>query len=115
MIAVLIGLIIFIIYEVANKDETSELELRAGLWVPVWFVGLTLISWLGSYPDITHHAGNLGFINTGWGIPVLAVFDLFIMWLAIKLRLPAEKIKKYLKEAEKEMAVDELNKPHSSR
>jgi amino acid transporter len=103
MIAVIIGLAIFIIHEIVNREETPPLELRSGVWMIVWFCGLTIISWLGTYPELSKHAGNLGLISTGWGIPVLAVFSLFIMWLAIKDHLPAEKMEKNMETAIEEM------------
>jgi amino acid transporter len=106
MIAVIIGLVIFIIHETMNRDETPPLELRSGVWMIVWFCGLTIISWLGSYPEPSKHAGNLGFISIGWGIPVLAVFSLFVMWLAIRDHLPAEKIEKNMENAIEEMERD---------
>ncbi len=95
MIAVLIGYIIFIIHEI-KSDETPDLELRSGIWAIVWLGGLTLISWLGSYPATG--AGNWGLISVGWGIAVIAVFSLLIAWLALKTRLPVEKVKAHLAE-----------------
>jgi amino acid transporter len=107
MIAVIIGLVIFIIHEIVNREETPPLELRSGIWMVVWLAGLTIISWLGSYPEMGKHAGNLGLISTGWGIPVLAVFSLFVLWLAIRQRLPAEKVNANIERAEREMILDD--------
>jgi amino acid transporter len=108
MIAVLIGLVIFAIHEIVNKHKTPELELRSGIWVVVWLGGLTLISWLGAYPEMGEHAGNLGLIGVGWGVPVLAVFALLVMWLAIRERLPSEKVKANLEKAQKEMESESI-------
>jgi amino acid transporter len=108
IIALLIGFVIYIIHEFVNKDKTPDLELRSGIWAIVWLGGLTLLSWLGPYPDISEHVGNLGLIGVKWSILVLAVFSFFVMWMALHWRLPAEKIKTHLKEAEEEMEEGEI-------
>jgi amino acid transporter len=103
MLAIIIGLVIFAVHEYVNRKETPPLEFRAGIWMLIWFGGLIIISWLGSYPEMSKHAGNLGLITTGWGIPILASFSLFVMWLAVHQHLPADKMKKNMERAEKEM------------
>jgi amino acid transporter len=98
MIAVLIGYIVLIVHEFANKDNTPDLEFRSGIWAIVWLVGLTIISWLGSYPEMSSHAGNLGVLGVGWDVLVLAAFSLIVAWLAVKYRLPVDKVEAHLKE-----------------
>jgi amino acid transporter len=106
MAAVLIGYIIFIIHEIANKDKTPPLELRSGMWMLVWMCGLTIISWVGSYPEMSKQAGNLGLISVGWGIPLLAAFAFFVMRLELRCRLPAEKMEQNIERAHQEMGRD---------
>ncbi|HLR36730.1 MAG TPA: amino acid permease, partial [Chitinophagaceae bacterium] len=96
MIAQLIGYVILIIHEKVNKGKTPDLEFRSGYWLLIWLAGITLISYLGSFPDPSEEAGNLGIIGTGWGILIMAIFSLFILWLAVKSRLPIEKVKAHL-------------------
>jgi amino acid transporter len=103
VVAILIGYVIFIIHEIVNKEKTPPLEFRSGIWMIVWIFGLTIISWLGSYPEMTKRAGNLGLIHVGWGIPILAGFALFVMWLAMRGRLPAEKMEMNVEKAIQEM------------
>jgi amino acid transporter len=103
MIAIGVGYIIFIIHEIVNKDKTPPLEWRSGIWVVVWLGGMTILSWLGPYPEMSKHGGNLGLFGVPWGIPILAVFSLLVMWLAVRSRLPAEKVKKSINQAEEEM------------
>ncbi len=93
MIAQLIGYVILFIHETVNRGNTPKLELRSGWWVIVWLAGLTIVSYLGSYPKVSEGAGNLGVIGVGWGILVLAVFSILITWLAVSLRLPVDKVK----------------------
>jgi hypothetical protein len=87
MIAVLIGYSVLIGHEFMYHQETPPLELRSGSWVIVWLIGLTGISFLGNYPTLDHHAGNLGLLNVAGSVIVLAIFSALIMWLAFSLRL----------------------------
>ncbi|HET6527735.1 MAG TPA: APC family permease, partial [Balneolaceae bacterium] len=98
MIATIIGFAILIIHERANREHTPDLEIRSGLWIIVWLIGLTTISYLGSYPILSDAAGNIGLLGVGIDVAVIAVFDLFIVWLAVKSRLPADKVKAHLEE-----------------
>ena len=98
MIGVLIGYVVLIIHEAVRKDENPDMEFRSGMWVVFWLIGMTLFSWLGSYPKVGKHAGNLGVIGVGWGVLVFAVFAALITWIAMKYRLPAEKVQAHLKE-----------------
>jgi amino acid transporter len=98
MIAVLIGYVVLVIHELGNRGRTPRLELRSGAWVVVWLIGLSVISWLGEYPSLDKHAGNLGEIGFGWAILVMAAFSALIMWLATLMRLPTERVREHLKE-----------------
>lgn len=98
MIAVAIGYIVLIINEIANKKDTPDLEFRSGIWIIVWLAGLSLISWIGPYPLVSKGAGNLGLINVGQSVVIIALFSLFIMWLAVKSRLSVDKVKGHLEE-----------------
>jgi amino acid transporter len=97
MIAILIGYVIFVIYEI-RADDSPELEFYGGAWVIVWLAGLTIISWLGSYPAMNKHGGNLGLIGVGWEFLVLGLFSLFIAWWALKTSLPSDKVQKHINE-----------------
>jgi amino acid transporter len=110
MIAVLIGYIILVIHEY-RVDDTPELEFRSGIWAIVWFAGLTILSWLGSYPTLSEHAGNLGLIKVGWELPILAGFAFLVAWMAIKTRLPVERVEAHLAEPVPGLDDDELRDP----
>lgn len=97
MIAVLIGYVVLGVHEGRFHRFTPKLEWRSGAWVIVWLAGLTLISWLGIYPE-EHPAGNISVLGFGWSIIVLAVFSALVMWMATALRLPAETTKQHLSE-----------------
>jgi len=97
-VAVLIGYLVLVLHEARNREATPPLEFRSGAWVVVWLAGLALISWVGSYPAVARHAGNLGVLGFGWAIAVLATFSALVLWLAVGLRLPTERVEAHLGE-----------------
>ncbi|GAB3039966.1 APC family permease [Oleiagrimonas citrea] len=110
MIAVLIGYVVLLLHEWRSRGNTPRLELASGAWVPLWLAGLALISWLGEYPALNKHAGNLGLIGFGWAILVVAVFSLLIMWIATSMRLPTERVEEHLREPVPEK-TEQLGEP----
>lgn len=96
LVAVLVGYVVLAVHELRYHESTPKLEFRSGIWVPLWLVGLAVISYLGEYPNPSAGAGNIGFIGFGWAIIVLAVFSALIQWVAISLRLPRERMEVHL-------------------
>ncbi len=103
MVAIIIGYVVLIINEIANHKVTPKLEIRSGLWIFVWLAGLTLISYLGTYPVLSKKAGNIGVLSVGWSVVAIALFTAFITWLAVKSRLPQDKTKMNVEEGVSEM------------
>ncbi len=99
MVAVAIGYVILAIHEGRYRHATPPMELRSGAWVVPWLAGLALLSWLGSYPAASKHAGNLGLLSFGWAITVFAAFSALILWLAVVRCLPAERVEAHLTDA----------------
>lgn len=97
-IAVLIGYVVLVIHEARYRAQTPKLEWRAGAWVLVWLAGLIVISYLGSYPEASEHAGNLMWFDFGQSILVIGVFSALVMWMALALRLPTERVEAHLAE-----------------
>ncbi len=95
-IAVLLGFSILIIHEAFYHKRTPRLDLRSGFWVIPWLGGLTLISWLGSYPDPSMGKGNLGILDMPTAMPTIAVFSALIMWVAYSMRLRRDRIEENL-------------------
>jgi amino acid transporter len=98
MLSVLLGFVLLAIHELGWGHETPRFDLRAGFWMLPWLAGLTLISWLGRYPEPTSHAGNLGYLDLATGTLVIVVFSALIMWLACALRLRGERVTQHLDE-----------------
>jgi hypothetical protein len=61
-----------------------------------WLGGVTLISWLGRYPTLDKHAGNLGCLDMVSGLVVIVIFSAAIMWLAHASRLRGEQVLRQL-------------------
>ncbi|MGH8145988.1 MAG: APC family permease [Rhodanobacteraceae bacterium] len=92
MLAVVLGLLLLVIHETWRGKHTPKLDFLAGFWVLPWLGGLALISWLGRYPELDKHAGNLGLLGMGSGLIVIAIFSALIMWLAHAFRLRGEAV-----------------------
>lgn len=88
MIAVLLGYVVLIWHEWRYSDKTPALEFKSGSWVILWLAGLTFISYLGNYPLVEKGAGNIGWLHLEGSFVVLALFSVFIMWVAQRSRLP---------------------------
>lgn len=92
MLAVLVGLVLLAIHESGWRKHTPKLDIRAGFWMLPWLGGVTLISWLGRYPVLDKHAGNLGYLDMVSGLVVIVVFSAAIMALAHASRLRGERV-----------------------
>ncbi len=94
--AIVLGLILLGLQQTFARNAMPALDLRHGWWLLVWFVGLAVISYLGSYPAQSKGAGNLGLIPFGLGVVLLFVLTAIVMALAYWFRLPSEKARTYL-------------------
>ena len=105
-VAVLLGFVVFGIHEAVRRGQTPPKDYRAGFWVLPWLGGLALLSFVGSYPEPSKHAGNLGWMTFESSFPVLAVFSALIFWLAYALRLPPDRVDAHLNDRWEEPAGD---------
>jgi amino acid transporter len=92
MLAVLLGFVLMGIHEIGWGRHTPKLDMRAGFWMLPWLGGVTLISWLGRYPSLDRHAGNLGYLDMVSGLVVIVIFSAAIMALAHAFRLRGERV-----------------------
>ncbi len=99
MVAVLLGFVVLAIHVLVQRGRTRRMDFRAGFWVLPWLAGLTLISWLGRYPEPVQQAGNLGILNLETGALVITIFSVLIMWLAHAFRLRTEQVLEHLSES----------------
>jgi amino acid transporter len=79
-IAMLVGLVFFIIAALRGNIRTTSLSLKQGVWVAPYLAGLVIISYLGDF-------GGKHYITFGWDFLVIAIFSASILWLAVKNRI----------------------------
>jgi amino acid transporter len=85
-IAMVIGYVIIAIF-MSFDSERPKLEWKSAQWLPVYLIGMGLISWQGQFgPDNT---SNIPF---GLDLGVVAVFSLVIYYWAVATRLPREEM-----------------------
>ncbi|OBS08831.1 APC family permease [Acidihalobacter prosperus] len=70
--------LIYLGYELATRRSLAHLEWRGAWWLLPYFVGMWLITYLGP-KSLT---GGLGDIVYPWGMVIIAVFSLAIIFLA---------------------------------
>ncbi|MGH3971438.1 MAG: APC family permease, partial [Mycobacterium sp.] len=99
MLAVVLGLVLGAIHEAVRGKHTPRLDFLSGFWVLPWLGGLALISWLGRYPEMDKHAGNLGLLGMGSGLIVIVIFSALVMWLAHSFRLRGQRVIDHVNEA----------------
>ncbi|MFF1903947.1 APC family permease [Kitasatospora sp. NPDC058218] len=74
--------------------NAPRLDWRAAQWLPVYLVGLGLISWQGGFGE------GRGNIPMWWDMGVVAVFALAVYFWAIRVALPAEAIEQNIEDIE---------------
>lgn len=94
-IAILIGFAILFLYRKLSQRLHIDLNLRQSLWIWPYFVGLLTISYLGNY-------GGTQVLDVYTSMMALAVLCLFILWLAVKFRLPDAVTQNYIHELQLE-------------
>ncbi|MFB9927825.1 APC family permease [Amycolatopsis halotolerans] len=80
------------------SKRTPRMDFRHGWWVLVWFAGLAVISYLGTYPEASSHAGNLGVLDFSLGAVASLVLTAIVMALALRSALPSERVTEILAE-----------------
>ena len=78
-IAMIIGVVFFVIACLRGRLTPAMIGLKSGLWIIPYLTGLVLISYLGAF-------GGKNRIPFGWDFAVIAVFSLIILVIAVKNR-----------------------------
>jgi amino acid transporter len=93
-----LGLCIIIGYVVigafmAFDRERPPLDWRAAQWLPVYLIGLGIISWQGQFAGGAVKAPvNTGHLPFWWDMLVVAVFSLIIYFWAMATKLPRDEM-----------------------
>jgi amino acid transporter len=105
MVAVLIGFVLLALFVATGQMKGKSLDVRAGAWVFPWLGGLTVISWVGNYPEPT--AGNLNALNFVVSSLLLLVLSVGVYVMAYLFRLSPEAAQAYIDETVSEAAVED--------
>jgi hypothetical protein len=96
----------------AFDRQRPPLDWKSAVWLPVWLLGLGIISWQGQFsgqssgtPLSPHNTGNIPF---WWDVLIVAVFALVIYYWAMATRLPRREMM-YL--VERQSGVEEPDVP----
>ena len=83
-VGVLSGFFILILYRCFSKTaKKPALNWRASIWIWPYIIGLTFISYLGSFGQ------GKNILPFGWDLLVLAIFSLGILYLAKRFKMPS--------------------------
>ena len=105
MIAVLIGYVLLAVFQVADsKKRAPQLDFKHGWWVLLWFAGITLVSYLGSYSGVSGKldAGEANWYGFNGGILANIVLTAVVLAAAWYCQLPGDRVRQILEESDEE-------------
>jgi amino acid transporter len=85
-IALAIGYVAIGIWMIYDRDR-PPLEWKAATWLPVYLLGIGIISWQGQYGP-----NNTNRIPAGWDLLIVAAFSVAIFYWAYFTRLPRDEM-----------------------
>jgi amino acid transporter len=91
-VVLVIGYILMFI-SMAFDKQRPPLDWKSAVWLPVWLIGMGIISWQGQYDGgAVAPPVNTGNIPFWWDMLIVAVFGLIIYYWAMVTRLPREEM-----------------------
>src|SRR5256886_6106896 len=77
----------------AFDKQRPPLDWKSAVWLPVWLIGMGIISWQGQYSGGAEAAPvNTNNIPFWWDMLIVALFGLIIYYRAMGTKLPREEI-----------------------
>jgi amino acid transporter len=77
----------------AFDKQRPPLDWKSAVWLPVWLVGIGIISWQGQYAGgAVAPPVNTGRIGFWWDMLIIAAFSLVIYYWAMATKLPREEM-----------------------
>ena len=99
------------------NPHLPSLDWRAAQWLPVYLVGIGLISWQGRYcskgPADQVACGATNAIPQWWDLVVIAGFSLAIYYWALAVRLPDAHAREYIGDVNAQIGATEETAPES--
>ena len=105
MVALLLGFVLLTVFVLSGQLKGQSLDVRAGAWVFPWLIGLTVISYLGNYPEPA--AGNQHVLNFGLSAGLLLLLSVGVYLMAYWFRLSPEQAQAYIDESVQEAKVED--------
>ena len=94
-VVLVIGYVLIGIF-MAMDPQRPPLDWKSAVWLPVWLIGLGIISWQGQYSGSsdTHPLPptNTGHIGFWWDMLVVAAFSVGIYFWAMRTKLPRDEM-----------------------
>jgi amino acid transporter len=94
-VVLVIGYVIMGVLMAFDKQR-PPLDWKNAVWMPVWLIGMGIISWQGQFsgqssttPKPPVNTGNIGF---WWDILVVAAFSVVIYYWAMRTKLPRDEM-----------------------
>ena len=114
-VCLVIGYVLIGVCMIFDKQR-PKLDWRPAQWLPVYIIGMGIISWLGQYPDKQVVNPGAPPINTdripfGWDLLVVVVFSLIIFFWAQWSRLSREQMLLRVEQQSARMGDDEEAAP----
>jgi ABC-type amino acid transport system permease subunit len=108
MLAVLLGYVLLAIFQMADTQKRApELDFRHGWWVLAWFVGILIVSYLGSYSGATSaDAGQANVYSFNGGVVANIILTAIILALAYYCQLPGHRVEEILNETAHEEPME---------
>ncbi|SEL37771.1 Amino acid transporter [Streptacidiphilus jiangxiensis] len=82
------------------NSKSPRMDWRSAQWLPVYLLGMGIISWRGRYcsagPANTNSCGASNSLPLWWDLGVVAAFSLVIYYWAQAVRLPQEETQAYI-------------------
>ena len=105
MVAVLVGFVLLAVFKATGVLKGQTLDVKAGSWVVFWLAGLTVLSYIGNYPEPAQ--GNLEKLTFTTSIPLVLLLSAVVYVMAYRLRLSNEEAQAYIDETTHEAKVED--------
>jgi amino acid transporter len=109
MVAVALGYVLLAIFQLTDVQKRApQLDFKHGWWVLVWFVGILVVSYLGSYSGVADNpdSGQAKVYGFNGGIIANIILTIIVLAVAWYCQLPSERVEQILTESEQEEALE---------
>jgi amino acid transporter len=114
VLAIILGFIILgLNYQFTKPENRPQLDVRHATWIAPYLLGLAVVSYLSSF-DTEEKGGPFGLLigptdtlHFGWDCLAMAVVSIVVYGLAMRQRLPDDRVQAYIDEVTAEAEQEE--------